>query len=63
MPTKQKSKKKSKKKGKPTAPTISKKELAARKRQRAKQIQQAIGALVTYGGLGLVIGITLFFVA
>lgn len=66
MPTqnsKKKSKSKSKKKGKPDAPKISKKELAARKRQRAKQIQQAIGALVTYGGLGLVIGITLFFVA
>ncbi len=63
MPTKQKSKKKSKKKGKPAAPQISKKELAARKRQRAKQIQQAIGALVTYGGLGAVIGVVLFFVA
>ncbi|NES89944.1 MULTISPECIES: hormogonium polysaccharide biosynthesis protein HpsL [Okeania] len=67
MPTKQKSKKKSKskskKKGKPAAPQVSKKELAARKRQRAKQIQQVIGALVTYGGLGLVIGITLFFIA
>ncbi|MDY7003828.1 MAG: hormogonium polysaccharide biosynthesis protein HpsL [Cyanobacteriota bacterium] len=67
MPTTQKSKKKSKskskKKGKAAAPAISKKELAARKRQRAKQIQQAIGALVTYGGLGLVIGITLYFVA
>ncbi|NET42481.1 hormogonium polysaccharide biosynthesis protein HpsL [Okeania sp. SIO2B3] len=67
MPTTQKSKKKSKskskKKGKPAAPAISKKELAARKRQRAKQIQKVIGDLVTYGGLGLVIGITLFFVA
>ena len=63
MPTKQKSKKKSKKKGKSAAPTISKKELAARKRQRAKQIQKVIGDLVTYGGLGLVIGVVLFFVA
>ncbi len=68
MPTKQKSKKKSKKgkkgkKGKPAAPQISKKELAAQKRKRAKQIQQAIGALVTYGGLGAVIGVVLFFVA
>ncbi|OZH54857.1 membrane protein [Hydrocoleum sp. CS-953] len=67
MPTKQKSKKKlkskSKKKGKAAAPQISKKELAARKRQRTKQIQEAIGALVTYGGLGAVIGVVLFFVA
>ncbi|MEB3341028.1 hormogonium polysaccharide biosynthesis protein HpsL [Okeania sp.] len=63
MPTKKKSKKKSKKKGKPAAPQISKKELAARKRQRAKQIQELIGSLVTYGGIGVVIGIVLFFVA
>ncbi|NES69765.1 MAG: hypothetical protein F6K24_33395, partial [Okeania sp. SIO2D1] len=66
MPTqksKKKSKSKSKKKGKSATPPISKKELAARKRQRAKQIQKVIGDLVTYGGLGLVIGITLFFVA
>ena len=67
MPTKQKSKKKSKskskKKGKPAAPPISKKELAAQKRQRAKQIQQVIGTLATYGGLGAVIGVVLFFVA
>ncbi|MGD1806819.1 hormogonium polysaccharide biosynthesis protein HpsL [Dapis sp. BLCC M126] len=67
MATKQKSKKKlkskSKKKGKPAAPQISKKELAARKRQRAKQIQQVISDLATYGGLGAVIGVVLFFVA
>ncbi len=68
MPTKQKSKKKSKKgkkgkKGKPVAPQISKKELAARKRQRAKQIQEFIGSLITYGALGAVIGVVLFFVA
>ncbi len=58
-----KSKKKSKKKGKPAAPSISKKELAARKRQRAKLIQEGIGALATYGGAGAVVGIILFFVA
>ncbi|MGB3513345.1 MAG: hormogonium polysaccharide biosynthesis protein HpsL [Microcoleaceae cyanobacterium] len=66
MPTqksKKKSKSKLKKKGKPAAPKISKKELAARARQRAKDIQKAIGALVTFGGLGAVVGIALFFVA
>lgn len=63
MPTKQKSKKKSKKKGKSATPQISKKELAARKRKRAKQIQQFIGSLATYGGLGTMIGVVLFFVA
>ncbi|NEQ41483.1 MAG: hypothetical protein F6K40_36935 [Okeania sp. SIO3I5] len=67
MPTKQKSqkklKRKSKKKGKSAAPQISKKELAAQKRKRAKQIQEFISALATYGGLGAVIGIVLFFVA
>ena len=63
MPTKQKSKKKSKKKGKSATPQISKKELAARKRKRAKQIQQFIGSLATYGGLGTIIGVVLFFVA
>ena len=65
MPTqksKKKSKSKSKKKGKHAAPKISKKELAAQKRQRAKDIQKAIGALVTFGGLGAVVGIALFFV-
>lgn len=63
MPTKQKSKKKSKKKGKPATPQISKKELAARKRKRTKQIQQFIASLVTYGSLGVIIGVVLFFVA
>ena len=63
MPKKQKSQKKLKKKGKPATPQISKKKLAARKRKRAKQIQQFIGSLATYGGLGAIIGLVLFFVA
>lgn len=66
MPTKVKAKKKkgkSKKKAKIKKPTLSKKELAIRKRQRAKMISEAIGALATYGGIGAVVGIILFFVA
>ena len=67
MPPKAKLKKpkdkKKKKKGKVKKPTISKKELNARKKQRAKMISEAIGALVTYGGIGAVVGTILFFVA
>lgn len=67
MPAKAKLKKskdkKKKKKGKVKKPTISKKELAARKKQRAKTIGEAIGALATYGGIGALVGGILFFVA
>jgi len=67
MPPKAKLKKskdkKKKKKGKLKKPTISKKELNARKKQRAKMMSEAIGALATYGGIGAVVGAILFFVA
>ncbi|MDY6803144.1 MAG: hormogonium polysaccharide biosynthesis protein HpsL [Cyanobacteriota bacterium] len=55
--------KKKNKKGKAKKPTLSKKELAARKKKRAKMMSEAIGALATYGGIGAVVGAILFFVA
>lgn len=60
---KRKSKKKSKQKKKTAAPTLSKKELAAQKKKSDRERKELIQAIATYGGLGLAIGIALFFVA
>ena len=64
-----KSKKKSKKKKKTQevttvdTPSLSKKELAAKKKKADRARKQAISAIATYGGLGLLVGIGLFFAA
>ncbi|MEB3828971.1 hormogonium polysaccharide biosynthesis protein HpsL [Phormidium sp. CCY1219] len=60
---KRKSKQKSKHNQDKQAPTLSKKELAAQQKQAARQRNEIIQSFALYGGMGVAIGIALFFVA
>lgn len=60
---KQKSNKKSQTNQQAEVPSLSKKELAAEQKKRDRDRKAMIQAFTTYGGLGLAIGIVLFFVA
>ncbi|MBO9998787.1 MAG: hormogonium polysaccharide biosynthesis protein HpsL [Cyanobacteria bacterium SID2] len=58
---KKKPKKKDRSQPKPNEPVLSKKELAQKKRQSAKQRKEFTQTLVSAGSVGLIIGIALFF--
>ncbi|KPQ40019.1 MAG: O-antigen ligase like membrane protein [Phormidium sp. OSCR] len=60
---KTKSKKKGKQTTKPDEPVLSKKELAAQKRQAAKERQAFIQTVAAAGGVGAIVGTALFFTA
>lgn len=63
LKNKQKSKKKSQTNQEAQAPSLSKKELAAQQKKVERERKEIIQSFQTYGGLGLAIGILLFFVA
>ena len=63
LKNKQNVKKKSQNNHPTQVPTLSKKELAAEQKKRDRERKAMIQSFQTYGGLGLAIGIVLFFVA
>jgi hypothetical protein len=63
LKNKQKSKKKSQTNQEAQAPSLSKKELAAQQKKVDRERKAMIQSFQTYGGLGVAIGIVLFFVA
>ncbi len=63
LKNKQKSKKKSQTNQEAQAPSVSKKELAAQQKKVERERKAIIQSFQTYGGLGVAIGILLFFVA
>ncbi|MGL5195719.1 MAG: hypothetical protein ACRC8Y_19215, partial [Chroococcales cyanobacterium] len=63
LKNKQKVKKTSQNNHQTQVPTLSKKELAAQQKQRDRERKAMIQSFQTYGGLGVAIGIVLFFVA
>ncbi|WP_254567091.1 hormogonium polysaccharide biosynthesis protein HpsL [Oscillatoria sp. HE19RPO] len=63
LKNKQKSKKKSQTNQEAQAPSVSKKELAAQQKKVERERKAMIQSFQTYGGLGVAIGILLFFVA
>ena len=60
---KQNVKKKSQNNHQTQVPTLSKKELAAQQKKRDRERKAMIQSFTTYGGLGVAVGIVLFFVA